>query len=352
MTLPLARADMPFGRRRVGPDYPVLVVAEIGINHEGDAEQCLRLIEAAAASGADAVKLQTSDPDENYIPATPSYDLFKRAFLGPEATARAFACARALGLEPFTTTGMRTFEWIERLAPVAYKISSSTLGHFPLVRLVASTGRPVLLSTGMAEAPDVAASVDWARRNGAKHLAVMQCTSLYPCAPEQLDLAVIGSLAALYDCVAGFSDHSLGPEAAPLAVAAGARVIEKHFSLDTSRPSFDHALSLDPAGFAGMVRSIRAAERMLGSREKRLGAQAAVMAHNMKRYLVARRDLAAGAVLGTDDIGVMRLAEGADGLVPRHYDALIGSRLRAAVKQWSAIRLTDVEPRTGMTGNG
>lgn len=340
---PASPAEFRIGNRIVGHGQPAFVIAEIGINHEGSKQRCLDLIEAAASAGADAVKLQTSDPDENYVPGTVSYELFKTAFLGEEATAQAFACARGLGLEVFTTTGMFTFDWIERLDPGAYKISSSTLGHFPLVRRAARTGRPLIMSTGMAEHPDIAASVAWARQNGAEQLALLQCTSLYPCPPDKLDLAAISDLADRYACLAGFSDHSVGEHAAPLAVAAGARIIEKHFSLDPTRPSYDHAISLDVAGFKRMVAAIRTAEQMLGSATKRLTPDAAVNARNMRRYLVARRRLVAGATLAEPDIGIMRLGPNMVGLTPARYDNLIGLRLRRNVEQWAPLISEDFE---------
>jgi sialic acid synthase SpsE len=327
----------------VGPGHPAVIIAEVGINHEGDLDVCIKMIEAAAAVGADAVKLQTSDPDENYKPGTESYEIYKRSFLAPDETAKAFAAARAAGVEPFTTTGASTFEWIERLQPVAYKISSSTLGHFPLVRMAARTGRPVVLSTGMAENADVEASITWARQNGARDLVVMQCTSLYPCPPEKLDIAAIGDLAKRNACFGGFSDHSLGEDAAPLAVAAGAHIIEKHFTLDTGRKSFDHALSLDPRGFRSMVEKVRRAEAMLGSAAKRLVPEARAVAVRMKRYLVARVPLPAGRVLVPADLGVMRLNEPTNGLVPKNYDSIIGARLRRPVAQWAALVADDIE---------
>ncbi|MBX3456293.1 MAG: N-acetylneuraminate synthase family protein [Ferrovibrio sp.] len=336
------KPEMHFGNRMLGRDHSTLIVAEIGINHEGDKARCLELVEAAAKAGADAVKLQTADPDENYIPGTASYELFKSAFLGAEATAEVFACARALGVEVFTTTGMHTFDWIERLQPACYKISSSTLGHFPLVRRAARTGRPMIISTGMAEMEDVAASVAWARQYGANNLAILQCTSLYPCPLDKLDLGAIADIERRFDCVAGFSDHSKGYEAAALAVAAGARILEKHFSLDVTRPSYDHALSLDSDGFRVMVDKVRLAEVMLGADHKRLTPEAATVARNMKRYLVARRDIEIGDRLSADDIGVMRLAPNTTGMLPRFYDQILDARVIRRIPQWGPIRLEDL----------
>src|SRR5262249_51834119 len=160
----------------------VVVIAEIGINHEGSVEACGKMITAAAGAGADAIKLQTVDPDESYAPGTASYALFSRAWLSPEATARMFGLARDLGMEPFTTSGdPATLDWVDRLRPAAHKISSGLLTHLPLIRRAAATGRSVIMSTGMSTLEDVDDAV--AAAQGAP-IALMQCTSLYPAPPD------------------------------------------------------------------------------------------------------------------------------------------------------------------------
>ncbi len=331
------------GNHPIGPGHPALVIAEIGINHEGSLANCLDLITAASESKADAVKLQTSDPDENYVPGTASYELFRKAFLGPEETKAAFRHARQLGIEIFTTTGVSTFSWIEELSPVAYKISSSTLGHYPLLRKVASAGRPLILSTGMAEEHDITDAVAWARACGAAKLALLQCTSLYPCPPELLDLAAISDLASRYNCPVGFSDHSLGIDAAPISIAAGACIIEKHFSLDPGQPSFDHHISLSPRQFRSMVERIRATETMLGSPVKRLTPLAKEVANRMRRAIVARRRLEGGRVLQEADIAIMRHDGMISGIPPSEFDRLIGATLTRDVEQWAPIPSDVVE---------
>ncbi|MBM3491847.1 MAG: hypothetical protein FJX68_15680 [Alphaproteobacteria bacterium] len=318
-------ARLPFGSRAIGIDLPSVVIAEIGINHEGSLEACHRLIEAAAIAGADAIKLQTADPEENFAPGTTSYELYRRAFLSPEATAEAFAHARHLGLEAFTTSGVATFEWVDRLNPAAHKISSSTLFHFPLIRLGARSGRTLLMSTGMAELVDVDQAVAWARQHGCRSLGTLQCTSLYPAPLETLDLAAIVHLRDRYRTPVGFSDHSLSVDAAAYAVAAGACFIEKHLTLDCGRPSFDHGISLDPARFAAMVKEVRKVETLLGSPIKRLLPAVGEVARRMRRYIVAARDLPAGHRLGESDIRVMRVADCRDGLSTKRVDELVGA---------------------------
>lgn len=326
-------ATIPFGSRRIGPGEPVLVIAEIGINHEGVVETCARMIEAAARAGADAVKLQTIHADANYVGGTESHRLFSAAGLTREETARMFTLARANGMEVFTTAGdAATLEWVDQLDPAAHKISSGLLTHLPLIREAARTGRTLLMSTGMAENADIDAAVAAAREAGANAIGLFQCTSLYPAPPETLCLAVIAWLEETHGAPAGFSDHSLGDEAVVLSVAAGARMIEKHFTLDSARPGYDHALSLDPEGFAAMVRRLRAAEAMVGAPEKRLTQDERENARKLHRIVIAGRDIAAGEVFTTENLVCKRPLPGTTGLPPRDYDRLLGRRAARALR--------------------
>jgi len=333
-----------FGGRQIGPGCPVVVIAEIGINHEGDAEACARMIEAAARAGADAVKLQTIDADENYVRGTASHAVFGGAGLSPEETARMFDLARGRGLEVFTTAGdFPTVDWVDALGPAGHKISSGLLTNLPLIRHAAAKGRPLLMSTGMAQHGDIDAAVAGAREGGAAGVALFQCTSLYPAPPETLNLAVIAWLERRYAAPAGLSDHSLGTEAAALAVAAGAHLIEKHLSLDPSRPGYDHAVSLDPEGFAEMVRRVRGAEVMMGEAEKHLSAAEGESAARFHRCLVARRDIAAGEAFSARNLGLKRPLPGTTGLAPRHYEALIGRQAARALKADEPVGADAVE---------
>ena len=337
-------ASFSFGTRRIGPSAPVFVIAEIGINHEGDVAACASLVEAAARAGADAVKLQTVDPDESYAPGTESHTLFSRAALSREATAEMFALARRLGLEPFTTAGDRpSIDWIRRLDPAGYKISSGMLTTTPLVEHAARQGLPVLMSTGMAEMLDIAEAVAVARRAGCRDVGLFQCTSIYPASLEELNLSSIPVLEQTFGVPVGFSDHSLGIEAAPLSVAAGAVMIEKHITLDKSRPGFDHRLSLEPDEFVAMVAGVRRAEAMLGRPEKRLGAQERSNASRYHRKLAARRDLRAGETLAADDISFLRMPADAGGLAPAAFWSVIGRRLKRGVTRHQAVVEDDLE---------
>lgn len=316
------------------------IVAEIGINHEGDVEACARMIEQAAQAGADAIKLQTVNADENYLPGTESHSLFSKAALTPEETARMFALATEVGVKPFTTVGdFSTLEWIQRLDPWAYKVSSGLLTHIPLIRKLGALNGLLILSTGMAEVEDIDAALAAARGGGDSQLTLLHCTSLYPAPPETLNLATIGWLHERYSIPIGFSDHSLGIDAAPLAVAAGACMIEKHFSLDTSRATFDHHLSLDPDDFAKMVARIRAAEEMRGNGAKSLSPQERTNRDRYHRAIVARREISAGKQLDEQDIGFMRLQPEMRGLSPTQVDDVLGRTATRPLQRWDVISM-------------
>ena len=336
-------APIRFGNRMIGPGHRVIVIAEIGINHEGDAEICARLIEEAAKAGADAIKLQTNEASENYVPGTDSHALFSRAQLSQADTAKMFELARTLSIEPFASPGdLPTLEWVDRLEPAAHKISSGLLDHLILIKAASKLGRSVLLSTGMADEAQVTEGIAAARDGGAKGIGVFQCTSIYPAPPETLNLATIGWLEERYGVPAGFSDHSLGTEAAGLGVAAGARMIEKHFTLDPSRPDFDHRMSVDPAGLAELVGRVRAVEKMMGQRAKQMASGERESSDRLRRCLVARRDIAAGAMLTGDDIGVMRVQPGNKGLLPKLYEEVQGRRVRCDLAKHTPIQEVDL----------
>jgi N,N'-diacetyllegionaminate synthase len=335
---------IPFGNRHIGSGEPVVIIAEIGINHEGDAAMCARMIEEAAKAGADAIKLQTIDPDENYVPGTESHELFKKAWLEPAQTAAMFDQSRQLGLEPFTTAGdFKTLDFIESLNPAAHKISSGLLTNTPIIRHAARTGRSLLMSTGMNDIAAIDAATQTAQQTGNSNYGLFQCTSVYPAPPETLNLNVIATLNLRYGVPCGFSDHSEGTEAAALSVASGARMIEKHFTLDRSRPSYDHRLSLEPKEFKTLVERVRRVEAMLGDPIKSLNAVENTNARRFHRCLVARRSLSAGHILEADDIGIMRVQPGEQGLPPSAYDDTIGQRASHDIPRFTPIGASDIE---------
>lgn len=327
-----------FGARSVGPAEPVLVIAEVGINHEGDAEICARMIEEAVKAGADAIKFQTIDPDRNYQRGTESHRIFSAAVLDRETTARMFRLVRDLGAEPFTTAGdLATLEWVDRLDPAAHKISSGLLTCTPIIAAAAKTGRPLIMSTGMAEVADIELAVATARDAGNRDMALLHCISLYPTPFEKLDLASIGWLSRRYGVAAGFSDHSEGTHAAALAVAAGAVMIEKHFSLDPKRAGFDHGISLEPRQFKQMVQGVREATLARGRPYAEASRGLAGVRNKMSRYLAAIAPISAGERFDESNVGFVRVADQSGVLPASSFDQIRGKRAAKDMAPFTAL---------------
>jgi N-acetylneuraminate synthase/N,N'-diacetyllegionaminate synthase len=323
----------------------VLVVAEIGNNHEGDAGLAREMIAAAAAAGADAVKFQTIVP-ERLVSArqTRRVAQLSRFALSREAFEALAHTARNHGVMFLSTPyDLDAVSLLDPLVP-AFKVSSSDNTFWPLLAAVAATGKPVLLSTGLCRGEDLAASVDflrrhWAARGLSGRLALLHCVSAYPTPPDQAGLRAIGRLAR-FGAEPGYSDHTLGIEAAVLAVAAGARIVEKHFTLDKTRTGFrDHQLSADPDDLAALVRRIRRAEALLGPDEPvpAVCEEEGLVAY--RRSVVAARDLPQGTVLGPQDLDWVRPG---GGIPPGGEGVLLGRGLLGPKKRGEPILARDV----------
>jgi sialic acid synthase SpsE len=303
----------------------VYVIAEIGINHEGSVNECVKMINEAANFGASAVKLQTINADANYVLDSESYKTFKGSELTPEETADMFKLAKSKGLDIFTTAGdIETIKWVDKLHPSCWKISSGLLTHIPLISYLASLGRPLLISTGMAIQDEIDLAIKTVRAAGNNDISLLQCTSLYPAPLDSLNLKIIKSLKRKYKCNVGFSDHSLGTDASFLSVGAGAKIIEKHFSLDPSRSGFDHKVSLNAADFKIMIDRIRLAEIMMGSPEKLLSYELKETRNSFLRSIVAIKNISKGDAFSDHNIGVKRTLSGRGGSEPKYFDNIIG----------------------------
>lgn len=258
------------GDGAVGPSRPAFLVAELGINHGGDVEVAKQLIEAAAQAGADAVKLQTYRTEERVPRDSPIYDVLKEAELD-EASHRdlklvAADSGVALLSTPFDEESVAL---LSDLGVPAYKIASFDIVNLRLIQLVASQGKPVIISRGMATLAESDQAVEQVRSSGAP-LILLHCVSAYPLQPADSNLAVLDTMRARYGCPVGFSDHTMGIDVPALAVTRGADVIEKHFTLDRTAPGPDHELSAEPAELAALVSRLREVEAIIGSSEPRL----------------------------------------------------------------------------------
>lgn len=258
---------MKVGSTSIGEGQPTFVIAELGINHGGDVGVAREMISAATSAGADAIKLQTYRTEERVAPDSPIYDILKKCELGRAQHEELRRAARGAGAA-FMSTPFD--EWaVELLAELdveAYKIASFDIVNLELLRKVASRDRPVFVSTGMATTDEIDKALEVIEPSD-NQIALLHCVSAYPLQASDANLRVIDSLRDRYGKVTGYSDHTLGIDVAVHAVARGATVIEKHFTLDRTAEGPDHALSADPSQMRELVEKIRAVEESLGSPE-------------------------------------------------------------------------------------
>jgi sialic acid synthase SpsE len=328
---------MRIGGRRVGAEAPCLIVAEVGVNHNGDVERALRMIRLAAEAGADAVKFQAFAYQARNLGAAPTQlEMLRALELPEEAHARCKALCDELGVLYLCTPFERaSADFLDGIGVAAFKVSSGDLDNHPLLRHVAAKGKPMILSTGMAELDEVAAAVRAVRDAGDVSLALLQCTTEYPADPAKANLRAMATLRAAFDAPAGFSDHTPGREAALAAVALGACIVEKHFTLDRALPGPDHKASIEPEELRGLVRAIRCVESALGDGVKRPTPEELATARLVRKGLVAARDIPAGAVMTGDMLTTMRPALG---LAPSALPTVVGRVAARAISRFEPIR--------------
>lgn len=323
------------GDRLVGPGHPVYVIAELSANHGHDLGTAKAIVAAAADAGADAVKLQTYTADTMTIDAdTPPfrideatlwagrnlYDLYREAAMPWEWHGELQAMATDLGLDLFSTPfDAGAVAFLDDLGTPAMKIASFELVDHDLIRTAAATGRPLIISTGMATIEEIDEAVDAAQDAGATGLILLRCNSSYPAPLDEMDLRTIAAMGERWSVPIGFSDHTLGTTAATAAVALGASVIEKHLTLRRADGGPDAAFSLEPHEFVTLVEAVREAHASLG--EVRFGPsehERASLAFRRSLFVVA--DVAAGEALTRDNVRSIRPG---DGLPPKHLDAVV-----------------------------
>lgn len=335
---------------------PVFVIAEAGVNHNGDLALALRLCDAAQAAGADAVKFQTFRAEDLVVPGAPTagyqarqtgqqdqFAMLRQLELGEHEHRVLQAHCRALGIEFFSTPfSEAAVDLLVALGVARIKMPSGELTHRALLERAAATRLPLLLSTGMATLDEVREALDWvaAARGGLRDVTVLHCTSAYPAPDEALNLLAMQTLARELGLPAGYSDHSLGIEAALAAVALGATVVEKHLTLDRTLPGPDHAASLEPQEFRRMVEGIRRVSRMRGDGVKAPQPQELDAARVARRSIVAARDIPAGAAI---EAAMLACRRPATGIAPREWDGVVGKRARAAIPagtvlQWELLQ--------------
>ena len=335
-------------------DSPCFIIAEAGVNHNGDLEVAKQLVHAAAVAGADAVKFQTfqakhlvtTDAPQAEYQAQNSgktesqFDMLKRLELPLEAFAELQRCCQQEGILFMSTAfDEESADYLAALGMPIFKIPSGELTNLPLLRHIAAYKRPMIVSTGMGTLGEVLEAVETLRMAGNDDITVLHCVSNYPASPESVNLRAMDVMHRALNVPIGYSDHTMGIEASVFAVAAGAKVIEKHFTLDCEMPGPDHKASLEPAYLAEMVRSIRRVEVLLGSGLKQPSEAELAVAKIVRRSVVAQTPIAAGTVISES---MLVLRRPGTGIPPAKFHEVPGRRALVDIVEGSMIRWEDL----------
>lgn len=348
-------SQIKIGGRSVGVGAPAYIVAELSANHNQSVEQAVRIIQAAKNAGADAVKLQTYTADTITMRSEKEYfritggtpwdgrilhDLYQEAFTPWEWQPKLKQVAEDLGMHLFSSAfDESAVGFLEQMNVPAHKVASFELVDVDLIRKMARTGKPLIMSTGMASEAEITEAVQAALGAGAIGIVLLKCTSAYPALPEESNLLAIPELARRFDCPAGLSDHTMGVAVPVAAVALGACIIEKHICLKRSDGGPDSAFSLEPEEFKAMVDAVRTAQKALGSP---LFGPSKVEANSLRfrRSLFVVEDVKRGEMFTRKNVRSIRPA---DGLHPRYLDEILGQRAAYHIERGTPLCWTMVE---------
>lgn len=336
--------------RKIALSEPPFVIAELSGNHGQSLELAFKMIEAAAEAGADAIKLQTytadtmtldSDLDDfqifeesNLWKGNSLYKLYQKAYTPWEWHQALFEKANSLGLIAFSSPfDITAVDFLETLNVPCYKIASFENNDIPLIKRIAQTGKPVIISTGMASLAEISEAVSTLKENGCSQIILLKCTSAYPASPAQANLRTIQHLRETFQCEVGISDHTLGIGVALAGVALGASVIEKHFVLSRDAGGVDAAFSLEPSELKSLVIESRSAA-LAGGSILYGGDSSEQDSKKYRRSIYISKDIKAGELLSADNIKIVRPGLG---LAPKHYDSVIGQKIAHSASKGTAL---------------
>ncbi|WAC04325.1 MAG: pseudaminic acid synthase [Methanoregula sp.] len=346
---------LKINKQLVGPGTSTYIIAELSANHNQDFDQAVKLIRSAKDAGADAVKIQTYTPDtmtidcrENYFQIGDGliwkgknlYELYNEAYTPWEWQPELKKIANNIGLDlfstPFDTTSV---DFLEKMDVPAYKVASFEVVDIPLIKKIAGCGKPVIISTGMATLLEIEDAVNAVRETGNNQIALLKCTSAYPASPEEMNLRTIPHMAEYFDVPVGLSDHTLGIAVPLAAVALGACIIEKHFTLSRSTPGPDSAFSLEPQEFKAMVDAVRTTQSALGKVSYEV-TEHEKASRLYRRSLFVVRDIARGEILSEHNVRSIRPGHG---LPPKYQDQIIGKKAKKDIKRGTPLSWDLVE---------
>ncbi|HME35366.1 MAG TPA: pseudaminic acid synthase [Candidatus Sulfotelmatobacter sp.] len=353
--------EINIGRHRIGPAQPVYVIAELSANHHQDFDKAVRILQAAKQAGADAVKLQTYTPDTITIRSDREgfrigggtlwdgrtlYELYGEAYTPWEWQPRLKQVADDLGMDLFSSAFDATaVDFLEEMRVPAHKLASCELVDIPLIQKMARTGKPLIMSTGMATVEEIEEAVQAARQAGAEQIALLKCTSAYPAPAEEMNLRTIPELARRFRVPAGLSDHTISDHgmgiAVPVAaVALGACIVEKHLTLSRSEPGPDSAFSLEPHEFKAMVDAVRVTEKALGKVYFGCSAKEA-SSRLFRRSLFVVQDVKRGDPFTSENVRSIRPGHG---LHTRHLPEVLGRHAACDIERGTPLSWELVEP--------
>ena len=344
---------MQIGNYTISSTSPVFIIAELSANHNGSLETAIETIRAAKLAGANAIKFQTYTADTITIDSKKEdflikgtiwegrnlHDLYTEAYTPWEWHEQLFDVAREEGLEcfssPFDPTAV---ELLEKLNVPAYKIASFEITDIPLIELVASKGKPIIISTGIAELEDIELAIDACERMGNGNIALLKCTSSYPAPIEEANMIMVKDFAERFNMIVGLSDHTIGSTAPVVATCFGARIIEKHFILDRSIGGPDASFSMNEAEFTEMVKAVREAEKAIGKVDYNL-TDKQKKGKDFSRSLYIVEDIAEGEVITEKNIRSIRPGFG---LHPKFYKEVLGKKVKRNIEKGERLSLEDL----------
>ncbi len=340
--------------RQIGPNFPPYIIAELSANHNGDINRAFKIMEEAKKAGADAIKLQTYTQDTLTIDCDKEdfqihgglwdgqtlYELYKGAHMPWEWHKSLFAKAKELGITIFSTPfDFTAVDLLEKLDAPAYKIASFELVDLPLIARVAQTGKPMIMSTGMANEEEIQDAIETAYENGCKELVVLHCVSSYPAPAEQYNLRTIADISKRFDVLSGLSDHTIDNATAVASVVLGASLIEKHVTLDRAGGGVDDTFSLEPQELAQLCKDAKTAWQALGRvNYKRTEAEKGNV--KFRRSLYAVKDIEKGEKLTADNVRSIRPGFG---LLPKHYYQVINMTAKVKIFKGTALNFDIVK---------
>ena len=286
-----------------------LIIAEIGINHEGNFQRCLKMVDQANQSGADLIKIQVLNPKKNYLKGVKSLKIYNKSILTREEVYNVYQFSKKKKIKLFSTFDKENFDFIKKLKPICFKISSSLFYDYFFIKKIQNENKPLLISTGVVDLKDIEILLKLISKNKNKKIALMHCRSLYPTPLDKSNLSRVQFLKDNNNIITGYSDHTKGLKAPIASIHYGAKIIEKHFSFDNTRANYDHKISLEPKKFLEMVNEIRENEKMIGDYRFKLNDNLSDFKKIKKitRQFIINKDIKKNYRLSEKDVDLLRI---------------------------------------------